>query len=249
MFGCLFFVLLSYNENKHKENSVLVHSIINKTSWVYNDDLNKEQAVSKLQYILNADKQLPVKARYQAYHSLYFYQFYKNQFQKSLLYADSMIYAIEHGAQAKRHIDDLARAYYFKGDALFKLKAYEEAYRNYFLGKKLMPEIKDKCESSNYNYRIAMILYKQGKYSEAGTYFRLTLDEVRQCSTGFSEVFRQQELLNNIALCYSRADEKQQRIRFETTGTRLEVHIYAQKVARVISNLINNAIKFSEIGQ
>ncbi|WP_293301899.1 tetratricopeptide repeat-containing sensor histidine kinase [Pedobacter sp. UBA4863] len=200
-------VLLSCNENKHKENSVLVDSIINKTSWVYNDDLNKEQAVSKLQYILNTDKQLPVKARYQAYHSLYFYQLYKNQFEKSLLYADSMIYTIEHSTQAKRHIDDLARAYYFKGDALFKLKAYEEAYRNYFLGKKLMPEIKDKCESSNYNYRIAMILYKQGKYSEAGTYFRLTLDEVRQCSTSFSEVFRQQELLNNIALCYSRADK------------------------------------------
>jgi len=198
-------ILLSCSENKHKNNAILVDSIINKTSWVYDDGFNKEQAVNELQQVLNSDKQLPATSRYKAYHSLYFYYFYKTDFEKSLLYADSMIYTIEHTRNAKSYIDELARAYYFKGDALFRLKAYEEAYRNYFLGKKLMPIIKDKCESSNYNYRIAMILYKQAKYSDAGAYFRVTLDEVKQCSTSFSEVYRQQELLNNIALCYSRS--------------------------------------------
>lgn len=200
-------ILLSCNENKHKKNAILVDSIINKTSWVYDDGFNKDHAVNELQQVLSTDKQLPATSKYKAYHSLYFYYFYKADFEKSLLYADSMIYTIEHTRNAKSYIDELARAYYFKGDALFRLKAYEEAYRNYFLGKKLMPIIKDKCESSNYNYRIAMILYKQAKYSEARAYFKITLDEVKQCSTSFSEVYRQQELLNNIALCYSRSNK------------------------------------------
>lgn len=198
-------ILLSCNESKYKSNAKLVDSIINKTSWVYDDDFNKEQAVNELQKVLNSDKQLPTISKYKVYHSLYFYYFYKTDFEKSLLYADSMIYTIERTRNAKSYIDELAGAYYFKGDALFRLKAYEEAYRNYFLGKKLMPIIKDKCESSNYNYRIAMILYKQAKYSDAGVYFKTTLDEVKQCSTNFVEVYRQQELLNNIALCYSKS--------------------------------------------
>ncbi|RZK04836.1 MAG: HAMP domain-containing histidine kinase, partial [Flavobacterium sp.] len=54
---------------------------------------------------------------------------------------------------------------------------------------------------------------------------------------------------NAIALSGYRADEKQQLIKFETAVNSLEANIYAQKVARVISNLINNAIKFSEKGQ
>lgn len=199
--------LLSCNKNQHKENTILVDSIISKTSWVYDDGFNKEQAVNKLQHILDTDKRLPEKSRYKIYHSFYFYHFYKTDFEKSLRYADSMIYTIESKTNAKDYIEELASAYYLKGDALFRLRAYEEAYRNYFLGKKLMPIIKDKCESSNYNYRIAMILYKQGKYNDAGAYFTKTLNEVKQCSTNFSEVYRQQELLNNIALCYSRSDK------------------------------------------
>ncbi|RZK62696.1 MAG: HAMP domain-containing histidine kinase, partial [Pedobacter sp.] len=54
---------------------------------------------------------------------------------------------------------------------------------------------------------------------------------------------------NAIALSSYRADEKKQSIKFETTVAKLEANIYAQKIARVISNLINNAIKFSNTEQ
>ncbi len=219
---CVF--LLSCTANTTKDNVGLIDSIIDKTSWVYNDTVNKEEAVRKLQHLLDQDKRLPLQAKYKIYHSLYFYYFYKNNYQQSLLYADSMIYTVEHTKNAKNYIDELASAYYFKGDALFRLKAYEEAYRNYFLGKKLMPVIDDKCKSSNYNYRIAMILYKQGKYSDASSYFKTTLDEVKQCSTSFSEVFRQQELLNNIALCCSRTDKIDSAIIYYQKALRYIVH-------------------------
>lgn len=200
---CVF--LLACDSVGHKKKAVLIDFIVNRTSWVYDDFVNKEQAVAKLQEALNTKGALSVGSRYKVYHSLYFYYYYKLNYEKSLSYADSMIYTLERTKDAKSFINDLASAYYYKGDALFKLRAYQEAYRNYFFGKKLMPEIRDKCESSNYNYRIAMILYKQGKYADAGEYFKTTLEEVRQCSTSFSEVYRQQELLNNIALCYSRS--------------------------------------------
>ena len=67
--------LLSCTTDMPKENVSLIDSVIDETSWVYNDAVNKEQAVKKLQHLLDHDKQLPLQSRYKIYHSLYFYNF------------------------------------------------------------------------------------------------------------------------------------------------------------------------------
>ncbi len=200
-----FAVLMSCSTNQDKHSNAVIDSLVFATDWGYSDDESKkEKSLKKLQHALDTDKSLSQKSRYSIYNGIYFYHFFKGNFEKALFYADSMLYAIEATNNKKKYIKELAAAYYCKGDVLFRLGAYEQAYKNYFLAKKLQPIIVDKCANSSYSYRIAMILFRQSKYKEATHYFRECLQEVSTCKQGFTEVFKQQELLNNIALCYSR---------------------------------------------
>ncbi|RZL44132.1 MAG: HAMP domain-containing histidine kinase [Pedobacter sp.] len=205
LLSVVFAVLMSCSTNKQEQASSMLDSLVTATDWGYNDDESKKEAAFKvLQNALINEKSLSQKSRYGIYNGIYFYHFFKGNFEKALSYADSMFYAIEATKNKKKYIKELAAAHYCKGDVLFKLGAYEQAYKNYFLAKKLQPIIVDKCANSNYSYRIAMILFRQSKYKEAIHHFKVCLDEVKVCKQSFTTIFKQQELLNNIALCYSR---------------------------------------------
>lgn len=201
-------VLISCHGNREKQDNVMVDSLVFATDWGYSDNESKKEVSFKaLQKALRTNNTLSQKSRYNIYNGIYFYHFFKGNFEKALLYADSMLYTIDATNNKKTYIKELAGAYYCKGDVLFKLGAYEQAYKNYFLAKKLQPVIIDKCANSNYTYRIAMILFRQSKYVEAIHYFRECLHEVKTCEQDFTKLFKQQELLNNIALCYSRQEK------------------------------------------
>lgn len=200
----LLIVFASCKDTPHKELNHLIDSVANKTSWGYNDEKVKTKALQTLKEALDGDVKLPAKSRFDIYNAFYFYYFFGRKYEKALPYTDSMLNVIEATKDKKKYIKELAATYYCKGDVLFRLGAYEEAYKNYFLAKKLQPVIIDQCANSNYSYRIAMILYKQSKFKEAIHYFKETLVEVRTCKQNFQEVYKQQELFNNIALCYSR---------------------------------------------
>jgi signal transduction histidine kinase len=63
------------------------------------------------------------------------------------------------------------------------------------------------CTSSDYSYRIGMVLYKQAKYENAAYFFSQGFSESVDCKQDFAIVFRRQELLNNQALCYTRLEK------------------------------------------
>lgn len=198
-------VLLSCGKNQETASASFIDSISYATDWGYSDDeTKKEKAYEILQKTLRENKSLNHKSKYNIYNGLYFYHFFKGNFEKALLYSDSMLYAIAATKNKKKYIKELATAHYCKGDALFRLHAYELAYKNYFLAKRLQPIVVDQCANSNYSYRIAMILFRQSKYNEAINYFHECLTEVKTCQQTFTTIFKQQELLNNIALGYSR---------------------------------------------
>ncbi len=199
--------LASCKDTGNKGRSQLIDSVANKTSWGYNDEKVKTSALKTLREALDGNEKLSAKSRFDIYNAFYFYYFFGRKYEKALPYTDSMLNVIEATKDKKKYIKELAATYYCKGDVLFKLGAYDEAYKNYFLAKKLQPIITDRCANSNYSYRIAMILYKQSKYKDAIHYFRETLVEVRTCKQNFQEVYKQQELFNNIALCYSRLNK------------------------------------------
>ncbi|WP_343532180.1 ATP-binding protein [Pedobacter sp.] len=200
----LLLALASCKDTTNKGLNHLIDSVANKTSWGYNDEKVKTKALKTLRQALDGDQKLSAKSKFDIYNAFYFYYFFGRKYEKALPYTDSMLNVIEATKDKKRYIKELAGTYYCKGDVLFRLGAYEEAYKNYFLAKKLQPVITDRCANSNYSYRIAMILYRQSKYTDAIHYFQETLEEVRTCKQNFQEVYKQQELFNNIALCYSK---------------------------------------------
>lgn len=196
--------LASCKDTGNKGRNQLIDSVANKTSWGYNDEKVKRKALQTLREALDGNGKLSTKSKFDVYNAFYLYYFFGRKYEKALPYTDTMLNVIEATKNKKKYIKELATAYYCKGDVLFRLGAYEEAYKNYFLAKKLQPVIIDRCANSNYSYRIAMILYRQSKYKDAIHYFQETLEEVRTCKQNFQEVYKQQELFNNIALCYSR---------------------------------------------
>ena len=120
---------------------------------------------------------------------------------KALAYSDSMLALFDKNALK----DDLkqlyAQAEYRKGDALFEKQSYTSAYR-YFYDAKMLQNQSDTCILSNYNYRMAMIFYKQKHFEDAVTYFKNAYDQADKCEASFEIFYRMQELLDNIGLSY-----------------------------------------------
>lgn len=126
---------------------------------------------------------------------------------KALAYADSMLRVI-HRSPDK----DLYQAYYAegnfaKGDALFDLGRYSEAYNNYFQGYLIGKNSVNTCTLSDYSYRMGMITYKQANYQLAINYFKRSFTQRQECKMEFVSFYRQQEVLDNIALSYKNLDK------------------------------------------
>ena len=99
---------------------------------------------------------------------------------------------------------DYSTALFQKGDLLFKLNKYSEAYRHYYNGKLIAETILDLCAISEFTYRLGMVSYKQGKYQVAASNFKQCFNDVDYCVKDFRIYAFQQELLANISLSYSK---------------------------------------------
>jgi two-component system sensor histidine kinase VicK len=121
---------------------------------------------------------------------------------KALLYADSMIEAASQMVGKPYYIACLGDANFARGDALFELGRYNESYTSYYQGYLLGKSNLDNCTLSAYTYRMGMITYKQANFKYAVKYFKESFEQDKSCKEEFVSFFRQQEVLDNIALSY-----------------------------------------------
>lgn len=157
---------------------------------------------------LLASKEINTLSRFKIYGSFCAYHFREHRdLPKALAYADSMILVVKN-SDPELYSKELAQGYFSKGDVLFALGKYEESFDNYHTAKRLMAAKKDNCINSDYSYRIGMVLYKQGQYADAGYFFDQGFKEAAACKQDFSLIFRRQELLNNVALCYAKRGQR-----------------------------------------
>lgn len=138
---------------------------------------------------------------YGVYASLYYFCEINDT---AILYNDSIIMLIDHSGQDTAFAVDYANTCYALGDNYLRLGNYQKAFGWYYKGMSTVTKNLDECSASNYNYRIAIVLYRQGNYSEAISYFQVCLAQLQNCQKDFPLFYRQQELLNNIALSYTR---------------------------------------------
>lgn len=125
-----------------------------------------------------------------------------------LLYSDSMMQIVNEYPDAPDMVTYYTNALFAQAE-MNKIKGnYRLAY-NYFVeakksGQKYDDVDKEACINSNFDYHIGMILFRQEKYQEATNSFISSYNSTMHCDSGMLVYFRQEELLNNIGLCYAK---------------------------------------------
>lgn len=123
---------------------------------------------------------------------------------KGIVRLDSIFLILSTEALKKKYIREYSTALFQKGDLLFNIKRYNDAYQYYYRGKIIAQTIMDPCAVSEYTYRLGMVSYKQSKYSEAVNNFKQCFEDAAYCINDFRNFASRQELLANIALSYSK---------------------------------------------
>ncbi|WP_215240390.1 tetratricopeptide repeat-containing sensor histidine kinase [Dyadobacter helix] len=120
---------------------------------------------------------------------------------------DTLLDILSTGDLRNEYIREYSAALFHKGDVLFDLKRYNEAYHYYYEGKIVAQKILNRCALSEYSYRLGMVSYRQGKYRAAAYYFRQCLGDQTYCEDNFATFAMKQELLANTALAYDKCGE------------------------------------------
>lgn len=175
-------------------------SVVANFSWTAVDSRDRLNELAKLRLYL-AQPRLKIITKFRIYNLFCSYAYiYDKDYSKTLAYADTMVNLME-GESPRRYSEKLALAYYSKGDALFAMGNYDDSFKAYHNAKTALSINNDLCTSSDYNYRLAMVLYRQGKYHASKAYFQQSFNEANACRQDIPQIYRQQEVLANIALC------------------------------------------------
>lgn len=122
----------------------------------------------------------------------------------ALVYVDSIFPLLANEDLKKRYIREYSAALFQKGDLLFELKRFSDAYLYYYRGNVIARTIFDPCAVSEYTYRLGMVSYKQMKYVEAINNFKQCYEDAAFCRKDFKNFAFRQELLANISLSYGK---------------------------------------------
>lgn len=140
--------------------------------------------------------------RYYSFHFLLAGK-YGHDYKKSLMYADSMLTLINNNGGIQKYPSNYAEANFAVGDAYFDLRRYNESYQYDFEGYQAGKSYLNGYALANYTYRMGMITYKQSHYNLAANYFKESYKHALPLDTQFVNFYRNQEVLDNVALCYS----------------------------------------------
>ena len=186
-----------------------IGDVLDKTA--HNDSLNL-QPQRKLHYLDSfyaTQHYISVIDKWEYYYFC-FYTYMNNlkDDKKAMLYTDSMLLLIQSQKRSTHLNDYLSMSYYSKGDVLYHQGLFNDALDYFYLANKCVTGKYDSLLSSYYNYRIAMVMYKQQKYDESNVYFKRCYGDMYSCNDmQFSVFYRKQEVINSVALTYYKINE------------------------------------------
>ncbi len=125
------------------------------------------------------------------------------EYDSSDMFADSALAIIEKYDFQEKYPFDYITALTIKGQASYGGGHFTKAYNYYFKAKQLSEHLKDSCASNEFNYRLAMIAYKQKNYLDAAHNFRRSFIAASGCKKVYTYLL--QENLDNMGLCYEKA--------------------------------------------
>lgn len=123
---------------------------------------------------------------------------------KEHIYLDSAITLLESTGTQNKLSRAYAEAVLTKADLQMEEGNTNEAYENYYRAKNIAEGEGDSCSLGNYNYRLAMALYRSERYHDAIDNFRIAFNHSYPCKKDITFFYRGQEILDNIGLCYQK---------------------------------------------
>lgn len=121
-----------------------------------------------------------------------------------------------------------------KGDIYFELRNYPAAYKYFYEGQKSIIEQSDNCSYAQYDYRIAIILYKQQKYFSAINKFITSYKKYNICGEEFGQHFRMQEIQSNIGLCYYKLNQYDSALHYYNKAKEILMTIKGEDISQTI---------------
>jgi signal transduction histidine kinase len=206
LFAACFFLSISACQQRQAGHlsSSAYNKVVDTVNKMY-DAGHYQNAVGYLDSAFHKSAGLGFKQVYNYYFFVYNYALHvKNDRNMASLYADSMLNVFDTPEKKLKFTSEYGQAHLSKGDVLFDLHRYNEAYGYFYSGKVIANNNLDDCTLGDYSYRMGMILYKQEHYGRAARFFKKSFDETASCEGNFNYFYRRQELLNNTGLSYSK---------------------------------------------
>ncbi len=142
--------------------------------------------------------------KYRAYSFWKEYYYSREMHDSNALYNDSIIWVIEKYKLADKLPAEYANALNNKGNNFFEKNDLAAAFDYYHQSRTIAVKLNDTCLISDQTYHMGMVTYRQEKFGEAAKYFKQSLAECAACKDMRMNFYRQEELINNIALSFSK---------------------------------------------
>lgn len=205
----------NFSDHSHKLTTTPFYdSLLERASILFDqgDTLHAFQFLDSITPLYAEANEMDKFRRYNNYADLYSNRL--KDYVNAMLYADSMMSLVETKEMQDAMGTEYAHAYYTKGDVLFDIGDYEKAYDYYYKAKTISKDNGDTCIMAYYSYRLGMVLYRQQQYPIAISYFKQALVEGQKCRTEFIFFYRNQELLDNIGLCFNQLGQADSAIEY-----------------------------------
>ena len=173
--GILFSLLLSCQPDKNKEQALTTPAFDKaiETGIEIHDSGNVRKSLFFVDSVYRDIEPANILDHFNYY--VFFFNAYTRDikdFGKASFYADSMLSVLENNKVAAKFPQRYAQANFSKGDALFGLGNYSEAYNYFYKAKKIAKDNLDSCELDDYTYRLGIVLFKQERFEEAAENFK-----------------------------------------------------------------------------
>ncbi len=133
-----------------------------------------------------------------------YYYFHKSDYLSALRYTDSCLNVLKNQLGNNKYSDRYAETLLNRGDALLKLKRYNEAYAAFYQAKLKISKFGDRCDNApmrfDFYQRLANVSYGQSQFLEAVTQQRKAIATLQQCELDKEYAYAIQGAYDNIGL-------------------------------------------------
>ena len=143
---------------------------------------------------------LPAALVYYNYAATYFIN--QMDYQKGMLYADSLLKIVNRPEYENAFFKERAEANISKAHSLYFLKQYKDCYYYYHCGITEASKIQDSELNANLNQHMCMFLYEEGYYNKAIDYYKKLLVDTEGSNNTWKRLMNNQGVYDNMGLAF-----------------------------------------------